>query len=261
MIDQLFEIVTRRTFFLTTRGLGAALLLSADAFAEEPLEVFVNARHVYVRDVAPDCSGSVCDLVLGRAPPAGSSTILTRERVLRQVAAKALRSKAVGKIPQKVRVRSRARILSTKEWGELAGEQVRARLPKGVRLLSSEGKIPLTLPENYELGAVSLPRLPRRSGPWATTAMVEILHEKSLLRKAPVVVRLEVEPGAVRPTIKRGQGLTLVLARRSATISMRGVSLRDGEVGSVVACRVSKTGRVVKARLRSGNLADVVESK
>jgi flagella basal body P-ring formation protein FlgA len=82
----------------------------------------------------------------------------------------------------------------------------------------------------------------------------------TLVRRVPILVRLSVAPSAARAAVPRGQALTLVIERRSATISTDGVALRDAEIGEVAPFRVQRTGRVLNALVKSQGVAQVLEA-
>lgn len=263
-----FEVMKRNGRRIR-RGIGRIVVLGGvmvspiaplTAAAESWTSVVISSRHVTVKDVATRCAPAVCKVVIGRAPPPGSSTLFSRGRVRTRVR-DAGKPAAGFQMPRKVRIVAAAERLSMKQWGERAYKHLLADLPAGVVLKSAQGKLPMVFPAGYRLGAIRFPRMPRQSGLWRTTAMIEVLHEDAFLRKVPVVVRLELTQEAVRPHIRRGQGLTLVVERAAASISMQGVAMKDAEVGTILPCRVTKTGKVVRARLRSSLQAIVVETQ
>ena len=158
-----------------------------------------------------------------------------------------------------VRVMSEARVLSPPEAAELARASVERALPEGVTLRAVEGKSKLTLPRLAQAGDAVLPKLPKRAGLVVTTAMVDILLDGVLVRRVPVLVRLSIAASAARPDVPRGQSVTLVIERRTATISTNGIALRDTEIGEVAPFKVQHTGRVINARLQSTGVAQVLE--
>jgi flagella basal body P-ring formation protein FlgA len=89
--------------------------------------------------------------------------------------------------------------------------------------------------------------------------MVDILLDGTLVRRVPILVRLVIDPSAARADVPRGHALTLVIERRSATISTDGVALRDTEIGEIAPFRVQRTGRVINALVKSAGVAQVLE--
>lgn len=240
------------------RAVAAAALLGLTAAApREAPPVNVTGSRVTVADVLPDCAPQACDMDLGAAPPPGSSSYIDAA-VIRA----ALTS--VGEKPpvdlRGVRVVSPSRVLSPPEAGELARPSIERALPDGVTLRSLEAKSRLTLPLLAEAGEATLPRLPKRAGPAVTTAMLDVMLDGVLVRRVPILVRLTISARAARPDVPRGQALTLVIERRSATISTDGIALRDAEIGEVAPFKVQRTGRVINAKVVSAGVAQVLEA-
>jgi Chaperone for flagella basal body P-ring formation len=157
-------------------------------------------------------------------------------------------------------VLSASRVLSPAELNELARPSIERALPPGVRLVGVEAKSKLVVPLRGVAGSVTLPKLPKRAGPTTTTAMVDILLDGALARRVPVLVRLSLDGSAARPDVPRGHTLTLVIERRSATISTDGVALRDTAIGEVAPFKVQHTGRVINALVKSAGVAQVLEA-
>jgi hypothetical protein len=160
---------------------------------------------------------------------------------------------------QSVRVVSAARVLSPADAGAFVRPSIESVLPPGVTLVGVEAKAKLTLPLLGSAGTATLPKLPKRAGPFTTTAMVDILLDGTLVRRVPMLVRLAIAPSAARADVPRGQALTLVIERRSATISTDGIALRDSAIGEVAPFKVQRTGRVINALVKSAGLAHVLE--
>jgi hypothetical protein len=238
-------------------ALAAAALLGLTAAApREAAPVNVTGNRVTLADVLPHCAPQACSMDLGAAPPPGSSTFIDAA-VIRSALV------AAGEKPptdlQGVRVVSSARMLSPFEAGELARASIERALPDGVTLRSLEAKSKLTLPLLAEAGEATLPKLPKRAGPTVTTAMLDITLDGVVVRRVPILVRLSIAASAARPDVPRGHTLTLVIERRSATISTGGIALRDAEIGEVAPFKVQRTGRVLNALIKSQGVAQVLE--
>jgi len=241
----------------SSRAVCAAVLLSFGAAAAgESAPVNVTSSRVSVADVWPECTPQACSMDLGAAPPPGSSSYIDAAAIRSALA-------SAGEKPPPglsgVRVYSAARVLSPSEAGELARPSIERALPDGVRLNSVEAKSKLTLPLLAVAGEVTLPKLPKRAGPLTTTAMLDVMLDGVLVRRVPILVRLNIAARAARPDVPRGQALTLVIERRSATISTDGISLRDAAIGEVAPFKVQRTGRVLHALIKSAGVAQVLE--
>jgi hypothetical protein len=246
-----------------TRGSGLVLALIALAplalgAAPEPREVRIEKGRVELGDVMASCPEAACKMDLGPAPPPGSSWLVDAATIRGALESAGEDSKRFGPI-RAVRVLSAARVLSPTELGELARPSIERELPPGVTLTSVEAKAKVVVPLLGVPGAATLPKLPKRAGPTTTTAMVDILLDGALVRRVPVLVRLTIDASAARPDIPRGHVLTLVIERRSATISTEGVALRDAAIGEVAPFKVQRTGRVINARVKSAGVAQVLE--
>jgi hypothetical protein len=233
-----------------------AMGLSAVAAAGEAAPVNVTGSRVTVADVMPECAPEACNMDLGAAPPAGSSSYI--DAALIRSALVAAGEKAPANL-QGVRVVSTAKVLSPLEAGELARPSIELALPDGVTLRGVEAKSKLTLPLLAVAGDASLPKLPKRAGPAVTTAMLDILLDGVVVRRVPLLVRVVIAASAARPDVPRGHAVTLIIERRTATISTSGVAMRDTEIGETAPFRVQRTGRVLNAIVKSAGLAQVLE--
>lgn len=204
------------------------------------------------------CPPRACKMDLGPAPPPGVSWLVDASAIRNALVASGEERGTLPEI-QSVRVISEAKLLNPAEAGEFARPSIEAVLPKGVTLSSLEAKSSLTLPLRGSAGTATLPKLPRRPGPTTTTAMVDITLDGTLVKRVPVLVRLVIAPDAARPDVPRGHTLTLVIERRTATISTDGIALRDTEIGQVAPFRVQRTGRVINALVKSAGVAQVLE--
>lgn len=239
-------------------GLAVVLSAALPAAAGEAATVTVSGSRVSLEDVMPTCPPRACKMDLGPAPPPGGSWLVDAS-VIRGALEAGGEERGTRRDIQPVRVVSEAKVLSPADAGELVRPSVEAALPKGVTLAGLEAKTQLTLPLRASAGTATLPKLPRRAGPVTTTAMVDILLDDSLVRRVPILVRLVIDPSAARADVPRGHALTLVIERRTATISTDGVALRDTEIGEIAPFRVQRTGRVINALVKSAGVAQVLE--
>jgi hypothetical protein len=229
------------------------------AHAGEIAEITVGGSRVTVADVMPDCPPAACALDLGPAPPPQVSWLVDASVIRGALESAGEDRKNLQRI-RAVRVLSAAKVLNPAEAGDFVRASVESALPPGVTLSAVEAKAKLTLPLRASPGTATLPKLPKRAGPATTTAMVDILLDGTLVRRVPMLVRLTIAASAARAAVPRGQALTLVIERRSATISTDGVALRDAEIGEVAPFRVQRTGRVLNALVKSQGVAQVLEA-
>lgn len=251
-----------RPLWRYTLGVGAGLALSlgsaSPASAEAAPSVSVTAQRVTLRDVLPDCPAPACDADLGSAAPAGSSRLIAAA-VIRSALAAAGADVGLYPASEGVQVASSAQAFSPRELAEWVRPSIERSLPEGVRLTGIEARSSALLPLAASAGTCTFSQLPKRPGPQSSTVLVDVLHEGNLVRRLSLVVRLVMSEQAARPAVRKGQSLTLVISRRTATISAQGVALRDAERGQIAPFKVQSTGRVVLARIESAELAAVVE--
>lgn len=227
--------------------------------AQGPANVSVSTPRIHLEDVLPNCPPAACSFDLGPAPPPGSSRLIVPSDLRTALESVGESTKRLAKL-KAVRVTSAARTLSTSELALLVRPVVESSLPKGVTLAGIEPKTSVVVPLHATVGACVLSALPKRPGQFASTALIDFLHDGTLARRVPVLLRLVMSAEAARPDVPRGHVLTLVIERRSATISTQGVALRDAEIGELAQFKVQRTGRVVSARIESDGVAVVVES-
>jgi hypothetical protein len=246
-----------RALGLRLRCLVFGLALASAAGAAEPV-VKVTSRRLVLEQLLPSCPLELCSLDLGPAPPAGSATSIARDAVLRAVA-RVMANPPELALPESVRVVSEAKAVTPAELNEMVRPAVLRVLPVGVSLLRVESKTQLVIPATATFGAVELGKLPKRAGVVQTSALLEVVHEGSAVRRVPVLLQLSVSPGAARPDVLKGSDLLLVIERGSATISARGVALADAGIGEVTAFKIHTTGKVLRARVISSERALVTE--
>jgi hypothetical protein len=222
--------------------------------------VSISSARIRLSDVLPQCPKSACDVDLGPAPPAGASRLVAVADIQRAVESAGHDAKSLVGL-ESMRVTSAARTLSP---AQIAGEVrsvVEAALPAGVTLMGLEPKGSIVLPLRAAVGTCSLSSMPKRPGPITTTALCDYEHDGALARRVPVLVRVVMSAQAARPLVPRGHVLTLVIERRSATISTQGIALKDAELGEIAQFKVQRTGRIVSARVQADGSALVVEAQ
>jgi hypothetical protein len=247
-----------RASLLALTILAFAIGSTRPAAAQGPALVTVASSRVALEDVMPNCPPAACKLDLGAAPPPQVSWLVDAS-VIRGALESAGEDPRSLRDLQAVRVVSAAKVLSPAEAGAFVRASIEGVLPAGVTLNSVEAKAKLTLPLRGSAGTATLPKLPKRVGAVTTTAMVDIQLDGVLVRRVPVLVRLTIAASAARAAVPRGQAVTLVIERRSATISTDGIALRDAEIGEVAPFKVQRTGRVLNALVKSQGLAQVLE--
>jgi hypothetical protein len=220
--------------------------------------LWVNAQRVSFRDVVPQSSGSLASLDLGSAPPLGSSRLFSKDD-LRTFALIAHENIDGIAIPDSVRVMRVTRRLSEHDLDALVRPALSALLPEGA-ILKYLGlpKTLLSVP-NVRVGEIQMPRLPKRAGIARITPVVELVAGGMLVTRLPVSVDLQLDERVARFALDRGAVLNLVIETGTTRISATAALMTPGDVGDVVACQVTKTRKVLRARIVSSREATVVQ--
>jgi flagella basal body P-ring formation protein FlgA len=233
-----------------------ALLLSPlPASAQAPL--VVAGSRIEVGEIVPSAPDGIREIDVGPAPPPGATALLDRDRVVAQIRAAGADPSTL-KLSRVLRVVGAAKRWSPAELGTFVEAAVEAALPRGVRLLHVEAKMPLVAAPDAVVGHAVIPKPPRHAGVFRTAVVVPIVTDGQIAMRVTVNATLDVSEGAARPDIARGSRITLVIERRSSRVGAAGIALADSDVGETADFRVDKTGRIVRARIDSMDLASVV---
>lgn len=224
----------------------------------EPTRTIDHAR-ILLGDVISSAPDGLADLDLGPAPPPGSSRLLTKpdlERELRQ------RGVDVAKlaIPAAVRLVGAARHIAPDKLAALAAPFIEKELPPGVTLSSVRASYEVVVPPGAEVRSALVPRIVRQKGSQRSTATIELACDGDPVAKVPVAVVLEVSEQAARPDVARQSRLNLYLERGAVKVSTVGQVLTDANVGDSVKILVVATGRVVQAKILTRDEAKLVEA-
>lgn len=137
---------------------------------------------------------------------------------------------------------------------------IRRTLPKGVDLATVKPSSSIVVSPRAVVGSARVPKLPRRAGRIRSTATVEFLVDGEAKLHLPVPIVVDVSSEAAVADVPRGMRTTLVIERRTARVATAGIALADADVGDTIAFRVTKTGRIVRAKVISRQRARVVEA-
>ena len=237
--------------------LALALLLASTTAAAQTARVVDGAR-LRLGDIVVSAPENAFGLDLGPAPAPGASRLLAKDEVMNKLRAQGYDPKKLD-IPAAIRVVGASRKLVAHEVARLAEPSARAALPLGVELVSVEGSTDVIVSPQATVRAVELPRLPRRKGQIRTSALVVFAVGAEVVARIPVMLVVDVSEQAARPDVTRGSRVLLAVEHRSIRVTTEGSTLVDGNVGDTVTVRVGTTGRVVQAKIRSRDEADVLE--
>lgn len=235
----------------------SALLLLLAAPGQAQSERVIDAARIRLGDLIPSAPAVVHDVDLGPAPAPGNSRLLSRQEIERQLR-DAGRSPTLVRLPASIRVTSAAKRWTVAELQTLVQPAVERALPRGARLSKLRVRKGYALSPRSEVGRVTFGKLPKREGPFQTTAMVELLADGETSVRLPVSVELELGTQATQSVLEKGAAVHLVIERGAARVSAVGVALSAGDVGDVVQFKVQNTHKVLRARIQSRTTAKVV---
>lgn len=234
-------------------ALFAAVPLAA---AAEP-RVRVEGPTVRLGDIVTSAPEALANVEICKAPPAGSSRVVTRSDVLER-----LRSAGVepGKlaVPETVRIETAAERWTAGDVTERASPHVKAQLQPGVELLKVKANQGVVVPVGTEVHGVSL-RVPRRPGTHRVGGMAELMRDGEIVGRVPLTLSVTVSEMALEPTVRRGGLVSVYVAHGNARVGAAATALADTDAGEVAWFKVTSTGKVVKARVESRDQAKVVQ--
>lgn len=231
------------------------LALATPAFAE-PTTVVVSHERVRLGDIAPEVPAQLQSIDLGPAPQPGSSRLFSADEVAEKLRVSGISASKLS-LPGGVRVETEAKRFAPEELASLVEEPLRSALPVGVKLKSLKAHQGHVLAPVVRAGAVRLPKFAYKDGEQTQTATVEILWGSQVLMRLPVQIVVEVRGQEAGALVARGTSLSLVIVRGQVEISAIGETLSAGRVGENVPVRVTVTKKVVTAKLRSAERAEV----
>jgi len=236
----------------------ASILTVAAAPANAETKRMLDAQRITLHDLVPEATGTVAELDLGAAPPPGASRLFSRDDVrtailLAQESANSLT------IPTSVRVVRVTQRLSERELDALIRPCLSTLLPPGATLVSIQLPKSVLVVPNITVGKVRMPRLPKRVGLTRTTAMVDLVLGGEVLSRVPATIDIQLDERATRYLLDRGSPLNLVIDTGLTRVTAAAVTQSPADLGDVVLCQVSKTRKILRARIVSGREGIVVQ--
>ncbi len=229
-------------------ALLGAWCVAAAVQATPPERVTIGAARVLVSDVvrsAPTEAGSVD---LGPSPAVGASRLIDRASIVRALREHGVRD--LPEVPEAVRVVRRSRTLSASEIERMTRERLAAEgLPRHAELTGVRSSRGLEVADGWDAVNVELPRLPRRTGPFSTTALLTFRVGTEVLGRASVQVDLSLPAASAQPDVARGGPLTLVVRQGLVEVRIGATASADADVGERLQVVLHPSGRVLRARL------------
>jgi len=244
----------RRCF--TTTALACALLGLPGLATAETTRTLDRTR-VHLGDLLSTQDSELGAVDLGPAPPPGSSRLISREDVVRELRVQGLEQRKLN-IPEVMRVVSASRRYTPSEVSALLLPQVSSALPPGVELQQLKISHGIVTSPRVQVGPIKLPKLARRAGSVDVTVVADLLNEGEIVTRLAFGLTLNVSEQAAAPLVDKGARVELVILSGSARISAGAVALEAANLGEVIPFKVSTTQRVLRGRLETRNQAVVV---
>jgi hypothetical protein len=244
----------RRAFSLAL-VLAASLAFAGTAGAQTKISVAGAA--IRVSDIDPGAAPELADIELGRAPPPGSSRLLSRKEVRLRLREAGVDPARVS-VPESMRVESPSERWKPEEVAVRADAAVRAALPPGVALVKLSAKQGVVVPPGTTVASAS-PVIPRRVGRHELTLVAELRRDEEVVARAPLSLVVEVSAEAFAPVVHKGDRVTLVVQHGNAKVGATAVALADADQGDAIWFKVTSTGKTLKAKVASSELGVVVE--
>jgi hypothetical protein len=240
------------SFVLALLGCAA---LSGPASAET--RVSVSGSSIRVSDIDPTVAPELADIDLGRAPPPGSSRLMSQKEI-RQRLREAGADPARVNVPKVVRIEAPVERWKPEEVAVRADAAVRASLPPGVTLVKLVAKLGVLVPPGTTV-ASARPVVPHSVGRHDITLVAELRRDDEVVARAPLSLTVEVGPDAFAPAVRKGDRMTLVVEQGNARIGATAVALGDANLGDSIWFKVTATGKTLKARVTSRDVGMVVD--
>jgi Chaperone for flagella basal body P-ring formation len=245
----------RTTSFPRLCVVFAALAFSAPAGAET--SVNVEGPSVRLSDIDPSAPAELADLELARTPPPGGSRVLTAREIRERLIEAGADPKRV-RVPASIRVEAPAERWRAAEVAVRAEPIVRGALPDGVSLVKISASQGVVVPPGTTVAAAH-PVIPHGVGRHDVTVVAELRREGLVVARAPLSLVVDVGEDAFAPILRKGDRLTLIVEQGNARIGASAVALADANAGDSIWCRVTSTGKTLKARVANRDTGMVVD--
>jgi Chaperone for flagella basal body P-ring formation len=239
----------------------APLLLAfvlAGGSADAQQARIVRGAQIQLSDLVPSLPAGVADVELGRAPPPGSTRLLSRSEIMMAADRNGVDLRSL-RLPAQVRVESAAKRWSSEELVSAALPALSASLPSGVTVKRAKTSSKAVTSPGATVTGVRMPKLPRRQGELLTTATLELSNDGEVVARIPLSLTLDISSAAAMPAIMKGARVQLMIESGPARVSATAVAMADGELGETLQFRVAATQRVLYGKLETTTLARVVQ--
>ena len=247
----------KRFFLAGFLIVAPALMQVAVAHGATPVpEVQITGTRIHVSDVVKNAPEDVGSIDLGPAPAGGGSRLFERNDVLVALGDKKL-SVAVPPVVRVVRKMHKLDAAELEKTTRAAMAQM--RMWRGASLSNVRATRTVDVPEGFDRVTVDLPKPPRRTGSFPTTAMLTFEQNGETLAKIPVPVELALSAEAATPEVSHGTEIQLVIKKGLIEVATSAVAGADGDTGDVISVTVRASNRVLHAKVMDATHAVAVE--
>jgi hypothetical protein len=237
---------------------AALLLLPTPGQADGEREV--HGARIELSELVPGIPEELAGVDLGQSPPPGSSRIVTKKEIERQLRQAGFEPKDLD-LPARVRAVSPSKKLNAEELASWFAPEIQKALPSGVSLVKVKATTGLTLSPSARVSEVRIPKLPKRPGSIQTGLTVVLTVDREPTHHLPLTAVVDVDPSAARYDMERGNDATLVIQMKSLRVAAQCTALSGADVGDTISFRVKSTGQTLLGRVQSSNQAVVVDSR
>ncbi|MBM4359848.1 MAG: flagella basal body P-ring formation protein FlgA [Deltaproteobacteria bacterium] len=216
---------------------------------DEVRRVDVAAARIHLGDLVAGL-GELAEIDLGPAPAPGTARLITREELTATLEGQGVQG--LPPLPGAVRVHRKVDVLDPKRLRSLATEAIEAASPRrGIALRHLEIPQAVKVASGWERVIATVPRAPHRAGEWTTTVTLAFELDGQKIARVAVPASFDVSPEAARPTVMKGETLTLLVRSGLVEIAARATANDNADVGDRLLVALRSNGKVVRARLVS----------
>ena len=234
----------------------AMTLLPVSAKAETTR--MLDAQRITLGDLVPEATGALAALDLGSAPPPGGSRLFSADDIRTAILVAHEKAETLPSLTN-VRVVRVTRRFSERELEVLIRPFISALLPPGATLLTLQMPKSILAVPNVTVGEVRIPKLPKRVGLTRSSAIAELVVKGDVLARVPVTMDLQLDESATHYLLERGATLSLVIETGSTRVTAAATLQSPADLGDIVPCQVSRTRKILRAKVVSGREAVVVQ--
>jgi hypothetical protein len=149
-----------------------------------------------------------------------------------------------------VRVLRKLDVLAPDRVRALAAEAIEATSPRrGVSLRRVEVPQAVKVAAGWQRVTATVPRPPHRAGEWTTTVTLAFELDGQKIARVAVPASFDVSPEAARPSVQKGEPLTLLVRSGLVEIAARATANDSADVGDRLYVALRSNGKIVRAHL------------